>query len=61
MKIRISTTQIQKGDYVVGYRQTVASVKAWEFGKAGEIQITFEDGSNIVTQKSWNMTVIRGE
>jgi len=57
----ISTTEVKAGDYVVGYRQTVASVKSWEFGKAGEIQITFEDGSNIVTMKSWEMTVIRGE
>jgi len=61
MKLRISTTKIQKGDFVVGYRQTVASVKTWELGKASEIQITFEDGSNIVTQKSWEMTVLRAE
>lgn len=61
MKQTIKTTEIQKGDFVVGYNQTVASVKAWELGKAGEIQITFENGSNIVTQKSWEMTVLRGE
>jgi len=61
MTIRISTTEIKTGDWIIGYRKTVASVKPWEFGKAGEIQITFHDGSNIVTQKSWEMTVIRGE
>ena len=61
MKATISTTKIQKGDFIVGYGKKVAAAHLWEFGKAGEIQIVFEDGSNIVTQKSWEMTVLRDE
>lgn len=59
MKLTIKTAELQKGDYVVGYGKVISNV--WKSGFDGGIVVTFTDGSEWLTMKSWTATVIRGE
>lgn len=55
MKMTINTTQIQKGDFVVGYKQKVqhVDVDRWR------VMVTFEDGEQWRTAAHFETTVIR--
>ena len=56
-KQTIKSTEVRNNDYVVGYDKIVADV--WVSGFDDGVVITFQDGTEILSMKSWEMTVIR--